>query len=116
MAEDQYIVRKVISLGDPDYFCNRSFTLSFNMNTKSWISFHSYIPNWYIAENNFFYSGLNNCCDDFEFIAGETPFILEGCRIEGQAVTELCFIQGTAYYTGQTITTTSTTTISSNSN
>jgi hypothetical protein len=45
------------------------------MNTKSWISFHSYIPNWYIAENNFFYSGLNSCCDEgdfagFELLAG----------------------------------------------
>jgi hypothetical protein len=40
------------------------------MNTKSWISFHSYIPNWYVAENNFFYSGQNNCCEDFDFLVG----------------------------------------------
>ncbi len=64
------IIRKAISLQDPDYFCNRSWTLSFNMNTKSWISFHSYIPNWYIGENNFFYSGINGCCEEFDFIAG----------------------------------------------
>ena len=72
MAENtEYIVRKVVSLQDTDYFCNRSWTLSFNMNTKSWISFHSYLPNWYMAENNFFYSGINSCCEDFDFIAGE---------------------------------------------
>ena len=65
----EYVVRRVVSLNDPKYFCNRSWTLSFNLNTKSWISFHSYIPNWYIGENNFFYSGLNTCCDDFDFIA-----------------------------------------------
>ena len=59
-----------IELNDPTYFCNKSFTLSFNLNTKSWISFHSYIPNFYIAENNFFYSGLNECCSTFDFIAG----------------------------------------------
>jgi hypothetical protein len=41
------------------------------MNTKSWVSFHSYIPNWYVAENNFFYSGQNNCCEDFDFLVGE---------------------------------------------
>jgi hypothetical protein len=41
------------------------------MNTKSWISFHSYLPNFYIAENNFFYSGQNNCCEDFDFLVGE---------------------------------------------
>lgn len=50
---------EVISLGNPEYFCNKSWTLSFNLNTKSWISFHSYIPNYYIAENNHFYSGKN---------------------------------------------------------
>jgi len=55
---------------DEEYFCNVSWTLSFNMNTKSWISFHSYLPNWYIAENNFFYSGVNSCCEDFDFLVG----------------------------------------------
>jgi len=65
------IFRTQVYLQDPDYFCNKSWTLSFNFNTKSWISFHSYIPNYYIAENNFFYSGTNSCCGDVEFIAGE---------------------------------------------
>ena len=61
----------IVSLTDPVYFCNKSFTISFNLNTRSWISFHSYIPNYYIAENNFFYSGQNDCCSgDFDFIAG----------------------------------------------
>jgi len=62
------IIRKQVYLTDLEYFCNKSWTLSFNVNTKSWVSFHSYIPNWYIAENNFFYSGLNDCCTDFEAI------------------------------------------------
>lgn len=64
------IIRRILSLWDSDYFCDRSWTLSFNMNIKKWISFHSYIPNWYIGENNFFYSGVNNCCEDFSFVAG----------------------------------------------
>jgi hypothetical protein len=61
-----------VYLNDPEYFCNKSWTMSFNLNTKSWISFHSYLPNFYIGENNFFYSGLNGCCDtdDFKVIAG----------------------------------------------
>ncbi len=63
-------IRQYINVSDEQYFCNVSWTLSFNMNTKSWISFHSYIPNWYIAENNFFYSGQNNCCEDFDFLVG----------------------------------------------
>lgn len=31
---------------------DRSFTLSFNFNKKRWISFHSYIPNLYIYQND----------------------------------------------------------------
>jgi hypothetical protein len=58
------VIREVVDVTDPNYFCNKSWTLSYNVNTKSWVSFHSYIPNFYIAENNFFYSGLNSCCDD----------------------------------------------------
>jgi hypothetical protein len=84
----------VVQLLDPIYFCNRSWTLSFNMNTKTWISFHSYIPNYYIAENNFFYSGLNQGCD-LDFVAAiEVP----DCVLAGTAVGEGCSISGTASF------------------
>lgn len=63
-------LKTVVDLKDPTYFCSKSWTLSYNVNTQRWISFHSYIPNYYIAENNFFYSGLNGCCTEFDFIAG----------------------------------------------
>ena len=72
--ESPVIIRTVVDLTDPEYFCNKSWTLSFNMNTKSWISFHSYIPNWYIAENNFFYSGLNGGCDLEAIAAEQIPY------------------------------------------
>jgi len=62
----EFTIRNQVYLTDSEFFCNKSWTLSFNMNTKSWVSFHSYIPNWYIGENNFFYSGINGCCDDFD--------------------------------------------------
>jgi len=64
------IIRIPIELGDPSYFCNRSWTLSYNFVTNSFVSFHSYLPNWYIGESGFFYSGINGCCDDFDFIVG----------------------------------------------
>jgi hypothetical protein len=60
------VTRTPVSLTDPEFFCNKSWTVSFNMNTKTWTSFHSYLPNWYIGDNNFFYSGLNNCCNDID--------------------------------------------------
>ena len=68
---ENIIVEKVINVKNNSYFCNRSWTLSFSMNLRKWISFHSYIPNFYIAENNFFYSGINGESNDFEAIAGE---------------------------------------------
>jgi hypothetical protein len=65
------VIRTQVYLTDSEFFCNKSWTISFNFNTKSWVSFHSYIPNFYIGENNFFYSGLNGCCDD---LSGEIGF------------------------------------------
>lgn len=107
----------VVSLKDSDYFCNKSWTISFNVNTKSWVSFHSYIPNWYIAENNFFYSGINGCCDDFDFVAGplvptpsttttttlfvptttttSTTEAPADCDLEGNVVLTNCELEGT---------------------
>lgn len=78
-----------IEIGDPVYFKNKSWTLSFNFNTKSWVSFHSYLPNFYIAENNFFYSGLNNCCGDFDFVAAEIPSLTD-CTLYGYSIMEGC--------------------------
>jgi hypothetical protein len=98
------ILTTVVDLKDSDYFCNKSWTLSFNMNTKTWISFHSYIPNWYIAENNFFYSGVNGCCDDFDFVAGTlvptppttstTTTIILDCRLDGESHVIDCALAG----------------------
>ena len=71
--------REYVYLQDERYFCNKSFTLSFNFNTKSWISFHSYLPNFYVGENNFFYSGINNACNGcMDFFVGNLvpPLVL----------------------------------------
>ena len=61
-----------VYLFDREYFCNKSWTMSFDFSTKSWISFHSYLPNFYIGENNFYYSGINNCCTQFTAVL-QTP-------------------------------------------
>ena len=102
--------REVVLLTDSRYFCNKSWTLSFNFNTKSWISFHSYIPNFYIAENNFFYSGLNEGCDLLAIAATEGP----DCELQGFASSVFpgCQLSGNAsqVYTTTTTTSSSTTT------
>jgi hypothetical protein len=126
------VLRTQVYLNDPDYFCNKSWTMSFNLNTKSWISFHSYLPNFYIGENNFFYSGLNGCCDDglaggFQAIAGEldkkpplttttttfypsptttsTTTVID-CTLVGIAITTSCDLEGNAIITIPPATTT----------
>jgi hypothetical protein len=49
-----------IELGDPDYFCDISFTISYSFISKSWISFHSYLPHYYIGGISTFHTGRND--------------------------------------------------------
>lgn len=49
-----------VSLTDRRYFVNKSFTISYNFNTNSWTSFHSYTPNYYIENTNYFMTGSSN--------------------------------------------------------
>ena len=129
------VIREVVYLTDTTYFCNKSWTLSFNFNTKSWVSFHSYIPNWYIAENNFFYSGINTGCD-LHAIAVEriptptttttsttstsstttttTTTLAPQCTLAGNARVGVCTLAGTAVLIPPVTTTTTTTTIAAN--
>ena len=43
----------------PEIFDDASWTISYSPLTKSWVSFHSFLPNYYVAHNNYFSSGLN---------------------------------------------------------
>lgn len=49
-----------IQLTDDNYFCNYSFTISYDFDNQAWISFHTYIPNYYVGDANVFYAGLND--------------------------------------------------------
>jgi len=49
----------VVKLGDKRYFKDASWTVSYNFFTKSWISYHSYKPDYYIDAVDFFGSGKN---------------------------------------------------------
>ncbi len=108
------VVKTFIDLSDQEYFCNRSWTLSFNFNTNSWISFHSYIPNWYIAENNFFYSGINGSCDLEAIAAEEVPCVVD-CDLAGTISPLNCNLAGTISVITTTTTTSSSTTTTSTS-
>ena len=47
-----------VSLNDSKYFCDRSFTVSYNFATKSWVSYHSFKPRFYVDTNDYIYSGI----------------------------------------------------------
>lgn len=50
-------VRTVITLGDKRYFTDCSWTAGYNFFTKSWVSFYSFKPNYYIDTIDFFGAG-----------------------------------------------------------
>ncbi len=51
--------RVYIDLTDETYFCNKSWTIAYSPMTKTWISFYSFVPNYYIGHENYFQSGIN---------------------------------------------------------
>lgn len=48
-----------IQITDTNYFCNKSWTMAYSPLTKSWISYYSFLPNYYIGHENYFQTGLN---------------------------------------------------------
>lgn len=55
-----YTPEQIVSLDDPTMFCNKSFTISYSFITNTWVSWHSFIPNYYIPNREYFQTGLNN--------------------------------------------------------
>lgn len=43
-----------------DCFEDVSWTMSYSPNTQSWVSYHSFTPNYYIEQQGFFQSGINS--------------------------------------------------------
>ena len=61
--EYEYITGNKISQEDLEKIYNKhriSWTISYSFEKQSWISFHSYIPNLYLSNNNKFYSITND--------------------------------------------------------
>jgi hypothetical protein len=49
-----------IPLSNRDYFEDRSFTLSYSLNTNQWVSWHSYIPTMYFPSKDRMYSYISS--------------------------------------------------------
>ena len=74
-----------VLLGDPDYFCDKSFTATFDPNSKEWLSLHSYIPDSYVWDRDHIYMVKDGSVwkqgdkkgDYGRFFGEEHPFIVE---------------------------------------
>lgn len=50
----------VIEVVNTDFFKDVSWTVAYQVETGSWLSYYSFEPNYYIAHNNYFQTGINN--------------------------------------------------------
>lgn len=96
---DQF--RYTILLGDPRFFKDASWTVSYDPKSKLWISFHDWIPGLYIPSKTHFLTtkkdGIwkhNSSCNDYcNFYGEQYPFEVEIPVPTGQTVTTLRSIE-----------------------
>jgi len=67
----------IISIEDPNFFENKSWTIAYSPITKGWISFYSFRPNYYVGLTDHFQSG-----DKFEFNSRLWNHILSPLRYQ----------------------------------
>ncbi len=69
IEEKSFNPNQSYNLTDSSRFENLSWTLSYSLLNEAWLSFHSYLPNFYFNDANTFYSSLNsfnNKLDDLD--------------------------------------------------
>lgn len=92
-----------IELGDPRYFENCSWTVSYDPKTKMWLSFHDWQPNLTLGANDHFYTVKNqgfwkhnDTCRSFcNFYGDNYPFEVEFPINTGAAITTMKNIEYT---------------------
>ncbi len=87
-----------INLGNSNTFIDKSWTLSYNLKTQSWDSFHSYLPNiyinspeefssWKLGNNNIWRHGIPT---EYQTYYGELkPFIIEYVSVSNPLYTRI---------------------------
>jgi hypothetical protein len=58
-------IRQEVELGDPRYFEPCHWTVAYSPLTKSWISYYSFTPNYYVNYHNYFQTGINAFGSEF---------------------------------------------------
>lgn len=51
---------QTVNIRNKNLFCDASWTISYSFFTKTWVSFHSFKPNYYIEGIDYFLTGINN--------------------------------------------------------
>lgn len=59
-TQEFMLAGNVVQLTDKRYFCDASWTVAYSPMTQSWISFYSFVPDYYIEQNGYFQSGKND--------------------------------------------------------
>ena len=85
----------LITLGDPKYFINASWTVSYDPKAKAFISFHDWQPNLVMSSKTYYMTvkgdGIwkhNLVCDSFcNYYGIDYPFEVEYVQNQGQTVT-----------------------------
>lgn len=54
-----YYSGNILSFNNSSFFESKSFTISYSFHTNKWISWHSYLPNYYIRNQDNFYSSID---------------------------------------------------------
>ena len=57
---DEFYDRLIITKLDRTPQVNKSWTISYSFKTQSWTSWHSYLPNYYVGDSDYFHSGRDN--------------------------------------------------------
>jgi len=93
--DNRFLLRSsVVELGDPKYFDEASWTISFDVKRNAWISFHDWHPEFMIPGRNYFMTTKDNGiwihnknCQSFcNFYGQDYPFEIEQIINTGQAV------------------------------
>jgi hypothetical protein len=63
---DLYIELPKVDLSNPDYFEDHSWTVGYSPLTKTWISYYSFKPNYYVNHIEYFQTGINHSVDSSE--------------------------------------------------
>lgn len=60
IIEEYTVIPDQLDFTDKEAFINNSWTLSYSLDTNNWVSFHSYIPDYYLNTNKTMYSIIND--------------------------------------------------------